>query len=128
VTAIGYPASVRVIALVVALSGCGLTRTRGPGQLTDANGRAVCTTSMDAPKQDGIVAVVGLVAVVFGAVSIGADNSDVGAPLLIGGIATMAVAYTSGGVGYYRVKKCRKAQDDFDRAHPRPPPTDAVFP
>lgn len=110
----------RAIALLLAISGCGLTMTRGPTATTA--GRPDCTTSMAAPKNDGIAAVVGLVAVVFGAVSISADNETVGAPLLIGGLGTMAVAYISGGVGYYRVKKCRKAIEDFDRATPAPPP------
>jgi hypothetical protein len=108
----------RVIAIVVALcvTGCGLTMTKGPDPRQPADQRPVCTETYAAPKKDGVVAVVGLVAIVFGAVAISAaDNATVGAPLLIGGGALMIGSYISGYVGYTRVKKCLNAIDAFDR-------------
>jgi hypothetical protein len=109
------------VALVL-LCGCGLTMTRGPDPRRPATERPRCTDTFEAPKRDGILAVVGLVAIVFGAVALEADNESVGAPLLIGGLATMAGAYVSGGIGYYRVKKCKRAIADFDRRAQTPPP------
>lgn len=67
---------------------------------------------------------VGLVSVAFSLVALeAADNETVGVPLLVGGLVTMAAAYASGGIGYFRVKRCRRAVDDFNRrAIPSPPP------
>lgn len=109
----------RVIAFVVALcvAGCGLTMTKGPDPRRPAAQRPVCTETFDAPKRDAIGAVLGLVAIVFGAVAVSVgDNATVGAPLLIGGGALMLGSYISGYVGYTRVKNCQKAVDAFERS------------
>jgi hypothetical protein len=105
----------RAAVVIVMLCGCGLTMTKGPDARQSPAERPRCTETMEAPKRDGIGAVIGLVAIVFGGVALEADNESVGAPLLIGGLATMVGAYASGGIGYYRVKKCKKAIADFDR-------------
>jgi hypothetical protein len=107
----------RVIAMVVAIcvAGCGLTMTTGPDPRQPPDQRPVCTETMDAPKKDAIGAVVGLVAIVFGAVALDAgDNDTLGASLLIGGGALMIGSYVSGYVGYSRVKKCQKAIENFN--------------
>jgi hypothetical protein len=114
----------RVIAIVVALcvAGCGLTMTKGPDPRQPIDQRPVCTETYAAPKKDGVVAVVGLVAIVFGAVAISAaDNTTVGAPLLIGGGALMIGSYISGYVGYSRVKKCLRAVDAYEQRAGIPP-------
>ena len=114
----------RVIAIVVALcvAGCGLTMTKGPDPRQPADQRPVCTETYDAPKKDAIGAVVGLVAIVFGAVAISVgDNETVGAPLLIGGGALMIGSYISGYVGYTRVKKCNAAIDAYEHRAGIPP-------
>jgi hypothetical protein len=112
----------RAVALV-ALCSCGLTMTKGPDPKAPPDQRPQCTESMAAPKRDAIGAVIGLVAVVFGGVALEADNDAVGAPLLVGGLGAMVVSYASGGVGYYRIKKCRKAVDAYERrALSTPPP------
>ena len=98
------------------LAGCGLTMTRGPGPVTDQ--RPVCTESMAAPKRDGIGAVLGLVAVVVGGLLLESDNADnetIGGGVLVGGLVVMAGSYVSGGVGYFRVKRCQKAIAELDR-------------
>ena len=83
---------------------------------------------MSAPRNDGIVAMVGLVSVAFSLVALeAADNETVGVPLLIGGLVTMAAAYASGGIGYYRVKRCRRAVEDFNR-RAMPAGTNATVP
>jgi hypothetical protein len=51
----------------------------------------------------------------------GGDNEDVGVPLIVGGAVVAGASYASGGVGYYRVKRCRRAIADFDRRSARPP-------
>ncbi len=105
----------RAVALVV-LCGCGLTMTRGPDPGAPPDQRPQCTESMTAPKRDAIGAVLGLVAVVFGGVALEADNETVGAPLLVGGLVTMVASYASGGIGYYRIKKCRKAVETWEQS------------
>lgn len=104
----------RVLVLLVC-AGCGLTMTRGPDPRTPPDQRPVCTEAMTAPRRDAIGAVVGLVAIVFGAVALEAENETVGAPLLVGGLGAMVASYASGGIGYYRVKKCRAAIEVYDR-------------
>ncbi len=109
----------RPLAAVLALtmSGCGLTMTTGPDPHRPPDQRPVCTETMDAPKRDGIGAVLGFVAVVVGAALLSTDdegNQDAGAVALAGGLVTMAVAYGSGYVGYRRVKQCQKAIDAFE--------------
>lgn len=103
----------RAVALVV-LCGCGLTMTRGPDPHAPPDQRPQCTESMAAPKRDGVGAFLGLVTVVVGGLLLEADNETVGAPLLVGGLVTMVGAYASGGIGYYRIKKCRKAVEAWE--------------
>lgn len=43
------------------------------------------------------------------------DNDTVGAPLIIGGSVLVVGSYVSGGIGYFRVKKCRAAIAEFER-------------
>lgn len=102
------------IALVL-LCSCGLTMTTGPAANRPPNERPRCTETYAAPKKDAIGAVLGLVAVVFGGVALEADNNTIGAPLLIGGLVVMAASYASGGIGYYRVKRCKRAIAEFER-------------
>jgi hypothetical protein len=105
------------LAVTVTVAGCGLTMTRGPGAPTGQ--RPVCTETMDAPKRDGIGAVLGLLTVVVGGLLLESndpDNESIGGPVLVGGLAVMAASYISGGIGYYRVKRCKKAIAEFERA------------
>jgi hypothetical protein len=107
----------RVVAaiLVLCVGGCGLTMTHGPDPRQPADQRPSCTETFDAPKRDAYGAVVGLVAILFGVVAIkAADNESVGVPLVVGGAVVTIGAYVSGGVGYYRVKRCKKAIETFD--------------
>jgi hypothetical protein len=104
--------------LVLGLAGCGLTMTRGPGP-TPPGQRPVCTESMDAPARDAIPAVLGFVTILVGALFLEADdNTAVGVPLLAGGAGVMIGSYISGGVGYFRVKRCRRAVSDWERSRP----------
>jgi hypothetical protein len=107
----------RIVAalLVLTISACGLTMTTGPDPNRPPAERPRCTETYDASKRDGIGAVLGLVAVVFGGVALEADNETIGAPLLVGGLAVMLASYISGGIGYYRVKRCKKAIAEFEQ-------------
>jgi hypothetical protein len=105
-----------VLALVLAIcvSGCGLTMTRGPGTPPPGQ-RPVCTESMSAPARDAIPAVLGFVTILTGLLFVKAgDNETVGVPLIVGGAAVMVGSYVSGGIGYFRVKRCREAIATFD--------------
>ncbi len=108
----------RVVAvlLVVSMSACGLTMTRGPDPQRPPDQRPTCTETMDAPKRDAFGALGGLLTAIVGGVfwDVG-DNETVGAPLVIGGLVIMAASYVSGGIGYFRVKRCKKAIDDHER-------------
>lgn len=74
---------------------------------------------MDAPKRDALGAIAGFVTAVVGGVFWQAgDNEEVGAPLVVGGLVIMAAAYASGGIGYYRVKRCRKAIEAYEQRVP----------
>lgn len=114
----------RVIAgaVAVSLAGCGLTMTTGPDPRRPPDQRPVCTETMDAPMRDGIGAVLGFVAIVVGGLVLESDsaNQDFGASLLIGGAVVMAASYASGGIGYFRVKKCKRAIAEFDRTQAPP--------
>lgn len=113
----------RIAAAVIAgaLAGCGLTMTHGPAPNRPTDERPRCTETFDAPKRDAIGAILGLVAAVFGGVALdAADNDEVGVPLLVGGLVVMGGSYLSGGVGYYRVKRCRAAISEFERRGARP--------
>jgi len=104
------------LVLVLTVAGCGLTQTRGPDPRQPADQRPSCTETMDAPKRDSIGAVLGFVTLLVGLLFLEADdNDDVGTPLVIGGAVVMAGSYASGGVGYFRVKKCQRAIADFNR-------------
>ncbi|HUS31697.1 MAG TPA: hypothetical protein VMZ53_24515 [Kofleriaceae bacterium] len=116
---------IRVTALIVAMSvaGCGLTMTQGPNPSQPADQRPVCTETFAASRRDGVGAMVGLVAILFGTIAVkGADNTTVGVPLLVGGGVVIVGAYISGGVGYMRVKKCKKAIEAFERRTVSVPP------
>lgn len=114
----------RVVAVLVAtsLTACGLTMTRGPDPDRPRDRRPVCTETMDAPKRDAFGAIGGLLAAIVGGVfwDVG-DNATVGAPLVIGGLVVMAASYASGGIGYYRVKRCRRAIAEFEQQAASPP-------
>ncbi|MGE3546594.1 MAG: hypothetical protein AB7L28_21890 [Kofleriaceae bacterium] len=56
------------------------------------------------------------------------DNSDVGLPLMIGGGVVMAGSYISGGIGYFRVKRCRKAVADYNQRMLVPAPMPVPVP
>ncbi len=89
--------------------------TRGPGAPVPGQ-RPVCTESMTAPKRDAIGAVLGFFTILTGVLFIkGGDNETVGVPVIIGGGAVMIGSYASGGIGYYRVKRCREAIATFER-------------
>src|SRR5688572_19730427 len=99
-----------VLALAVGAAACGLTQTRGPDPRQPADQRPSCTETMDAPKKDGIGAVLGLVSILAGGLILESDGDEaIGATLLVGGIVVMAGSYASGGIGYFRVKKCQRA-------------------
>ena len=101
--------------LMVSVAGCGLTMTTGPDPRRPLDQRPVCTETMDAPKRDAYGALSGLIAVLFGGLLLEADeNEDLGAGLIVGGVVVAAASYASGGIGYYRVKKCQKAVAAFD--------------
>jgi hypothetical protein len=109
----------RLVAAAVALSltACGLTMTTGPDPRRPPEQRPVCTESMDAPKRDAYGAIAGLLAMLVGGLLLEADeNEDLGAGLIIGGAVVTAGSYASGGIGYFRVKKCQRAVAAFDRA------------
>src|SRR5690348_2824390 len=97
--------------LVAMQMGCGLTMTTGPDPATPVGRRPECTESMSAPKRDAIGAVVGFVALIAGVAFLKTEtaNEDLGAVFVVGGVVTMAASYASGGIGYYRVKRCREA-------------------
>jgi hypothetical protein len=101
-------------ALAVSLCACGLTMTHGPDPRRPADQRPSCTESMDAPKHDAIGAVIGLFAILGGVVVLKYGDAKVGAPLLVGGVVVTAASYASGGIGYARIKKCRRAVAAFD--------------
>jgi hypothetical protein len=109
-------------ALVVVLcaAGCGLTMTHGPDPRQPPDQRPVCTETMDAPRRDSFGAIGGFLSILVGLLFIkGGDNDTVGAPLIIGGGVVMAGSYVSGGVGYFRVKRCQRAVRDWASRHPR---------
>lgn len=112
----GYDRRMKVVgALLVCSLGCGLTMTRGPDPRTPPDQRPTCTETMTAPKRDGVAAFVGMFALFGGLIALEADgDEDVAKPLAIGGAVVMAAAYVSGGIGYFRVKRCRRAIADFD--------------
>jgi hypothetical protein len=105
-----------VAIIVLCTTACGLTMTTGPDPRQPPNERPRCTETFKAPKRDGIGAVIGFVAVIFGAVALDAGgDQNLGAALLVGGLVVIAASYASGAVGYVRVKKCKKAISEYDR-------------
>jgi hypothetical protein len=109
--------------LAVTVAGCGLTQTRGPDPRHPPDQRPTCTETFDAPKRDAYGAIAGFGSILVGLLFLKAgDNEQVGVPLIVGGAVLMAGSYASGGIGYFRVKRCRKAIADFERRHPPPPP------
>jgi hypothetical protein len=102
--------------LAISVASCGLTMTRGPDPQQPPDQRPTCTETFDHSKRDGYGAVVGLVFVLFGVIALkAADNESVGVPLIVGGATVTVGAYISGGVGYFRVKRCQKAIEDFEQ-------------
>lgn len=103
-----------IVIACFALTGCGLTQTRGPDRHRPADQRPECTESFAAPKRDAIGALAGLIALLVGipVYKVG-DRETAGAALMIGGGALMAGSYLSGGIGYYRVKRCREAIREY---------------
>lgn len=115
-----------IIAVILAVTtGCGLTMTRGPDASRRPDQRPQCTESMAAPKRDGYGAVLGFVSILVGVLFVKTDHDDAGAALIVGGAVVMAGSYASGGIGYYRVKRCRAAIRDFERTAPPPYPPPA---
>lgn len=115
--------------MALMMAGCGLTQTRGPDPRRPADQRPDCTESFAASKRDSIGAVAGFFTIVVGLLfyKVG-DNEDTGVPLIIGGGVLMAGSYISGGVGYYRVKACRKAITDFENRSPTDPQAPGLVP
>jgi hypothetical protein len=109
--------------LVVTVAGCGLTMTRGPDPHQPVGQRPTCTESMEAPQRDAYGAIFGFGAILVGILFVKADdNTDVGVPLIVGGAVVTAASYASGGIGYFRVKDCRKAIAEFEQRPPGPVP------
>jgi hypothetical protein len=125
--------AVRLIAglLALSLTGCGLTMTTGPDPRRPPDQRPVCTETMDAPKRDAYPAAVGffafLVGLLFYKVGDNDDEQDVGAALMLGGGVVTVASYVSGGIGYFRVKRCQKAVDEYNRRL-APPPGPGYYP
>jgi hypothetical protein len=102
--------------LATTVAGCGLTMTRGADPHQPRDQRPTCTESMQAPMNDAYGAILGLGTMVVGALFVDAgDNADVGVPLIVGGAVVTAASYASGGIGYFRVKRCRKAISEFEQ-------------
>jgi hypothetical protein len=109
----------RLIALVL-VAGCGLTMTHGPAANRPPTERPQCTESMEAPKRDAYGAIAGFLAILTGLLfyKTGDGKEDLGVGLMVGGAVVTGASYASGGIGYYRVKSCRKAIADFEQARP----------
>jgi hypothetical protein len=117
-----------LVAAIAALSlaGCGLLQTRGPDPDRPRDRRPDCTESMAAPTRDAIPAALGFASILVGLLFLEADdNPDVGVPLIVGGAVVTAGAYASGGIGYFRVKRCRKAIEEWQAKHEPPAATGA---
>lgn len=115
----------RAVACVLAIcvAGCGLTMTKGPDPSRPPDQPPDCTTSMAAPTRDAAPAGIGFLAILTGLLFVKADDNDtVGVPLMVGGGVLMVAAYASGGIGYFRVKRCREAMQDYQRRYPAGPP------
>lgn len=112
-----------VLVLALCAAGCGLTQTRGPDPRQPPDQRPICTESMAAPTRDSAGAVAGFLSILVGLLFLKAgDNETVGAPLIVGGAVVMAGSYVSGGVGYFRVKRCQRAIADWERRRQAIPP------
>lgn len=103
--------------LALSVSACGLTMTRGPDPNRPPNQRPVCTESMSAPKRDAIPAILGFVTFLTGLLfyKVDEDKEDLGAGIMVGGAVVVVASYVSGGIGYFRVKRCRKAIQAYER-------------
>ncbi|HUQ03749.1 MAG TPA: hypothetical protein VM261_14730 [Kofleriaceae bacterium] len=112
-----------MLVFLLCTAGCGLTQTRGPDPRQPPDQRPDCTETMDAPRRDSMGAVLGFVTILVGLLFLKADDNDtVGAPLIVGGAVVMAGSYVSGGVGYFRVKRCQRAITDWERRRQALPP------
>ena len=75
---------------------------------------------MEAPKRDAYGAGLGFLTLLVGILFYKADdNNEAGVPLIIGGSVVTVASYVSGGVGYFRVKRCQKAIAEFNAGQMR---------
>ncbi len=71
---------------------------------------------MAAPRRDAFGALAGFLTILVGVLAVkAADNEEVGVPLIAGGGVVTVASYVSGGIGYFRVKKCRRAIAAFEQ-------------
>jgi len=112
-----------VVGLVVLSLGCGLTQVKGPASNRPPNVRPDCTTTDRPLKIDGAFGATGVLFVLLGIGLSQSDSSDSAVPaaMIIGGLGLTVAMLASSGVGYSKVKKCRKAVEEFDRANAAPP-------
>lgn len=111
---------VPIASFLVLCAACGLTQTSGPDPRRPRDQRPACTESFDAPKRDAIGALAGFISIIIGGVVLEAGGDETaGIALLGGGGVVMAASYVSGGIGYFRVKRCREAVAEFERARDR---------
>jgi hypothetical protein len=126
----------RRLVAVVALAGCSFATVRGPGEQPYRQ-RPECTRESLAPYADAALAGVGIVTMLFTLLAWAASSPEknergnyelgyygigiVGGPL--GGTA-FAI---SAGWGKWKIGKCRRAQDRYDRYTQQPQPQPAPY-
>lgn len=109
----------RVIALAVALSisGCAVATIQGP-QSEPWAARPTCTTSYRNAQLDvGIGGGAGVAMIVAGGMQSSIDGGADGTVLILGGLASIVVFYTSATIGYFRTKRCSRALATYDAQH-----------
>jgi hypothetical protein len=115
---------------MIAVMGCGFTQVKGPDDRLPAHVRPECTTS-DAPlKIDAAVGASGVFLALIGAALYKAEpsNTEVLDAMIIGGVVVAVAMLASSGIGYSRVKRCRRAVDAYDRQVGVPPPQQDLRP
>lgn len=119
-----------VAGLVVLGLGCGLTQVKGPASNRPAHVRPECTSSDKLIRVDAGLGAVGILTTLLGIALSQADTADptVPAVMVIGGLTLTVAMLASSGVGFSKVKKCRKAIEDFDRASMQAPPPGYPYP
>jgi hypothetical protein len=112
-----------ICALVIVSLGCGLTQVKGPVANSPPNVRPECTTSDRSLKIDASFGATGVFVALMGGLlyKVESSDKDVLDVVIIGGLSLTVAMLVSSGIGYSKVKKCRKAVEDFDRANPPPP-------